>query len=61
MLRGFGGDVVYVFAVHVRGVANECAAAIASSGVTLFETKDLDFGLNEVEELHVCDLGNSIC
>jgi len=58
VLGGVCGNIVDVFAVNVQGFADECAAAVATAGVTLFETEELDFRLDEVEELHFCEIGD---
>lgn len=57
MLGGVCGNIVDVFAVHVQGFADECAAAVASAGVTLFETEELDLLLDEVYDMHSCSAG----
>lgn len=53
MFRGWGIDV---FTIHILGFGHECASAVAAAGVAFFETVELVFLLEEIEEMHVCGM-----
>lgn len=52
----FWGWGIDVFTIYVLGFGYECASAVTAAGVAFFESVELVFLLEEVEEMHVCDV-----
>lgn len=59
---GAAGGLVDVLAVDVDSVGDERRAAVAAAGVVLLEAKELELGLDTVEEAaaHVCGGSSSV-
>ncbi len=49
---GGGGGRVDVFAIDVLGFGHKRAATVAPTRVPLFDAEELEFGVDEVDEIH---------
>ena len=50
--RVLGSGGIDVFSINVLSFRHKRASAIASTRISLFETEELQFGVDEVDEMH---------